>query len=289
MAFLDYEESVEEGQPIELYLFKNLEEEYVYTSCQEVVTFGGRNYLPVAVKRTSPELATAQSDRTLTVELPIDNPFALRYVATVPASPDEFTLYRYHSTDSGPEVVQYFKGDVVNVGFSNQTAKVNISSAGRVLAGIIPQQTCRNLCNHVLYNSRCSVLQANFTMDVTVTNISSNKLTLNVDGGSNMIGGKTLSQILTADARYFTSGMVSRNSYENRMVNTCVDLGGDVAQITVLLPFQVLSVGTVLAMSAGCTHSVSNCKNRFNNLDRYGGFPYIPQKNPFTLKLTGGS
>jgi len=33
---------------------------------------------------------------------------------------------------------------------------------------------------------------------------------------------------------------------------------------------------------AGCDHSVSTCAARFDNLANYGGFPFIPTKNPFS-------
>jgi hypothetical protein len=33
---------------------------------------------------------------------------------------------------------------------------------------------------------------------------------------------------------------------------------------------------------AGCDHSVSTCAARFGNLANYGGFPFIPTKNPFS-------
>lgn len=31
----------------------------------------------------------------------------------------------------------------------------------------------------------------------------------------------------------------------------------------------------------GCKHTIDDCKNKFNNVANYGGFPWIPGKNPF--------
>ena len=35
-----------------------------------------------------------------------------------------------------------------------------------------------------------------------------------------------------------------------------------------------------ITLSRGCSKTVSDCKNKFNNISNYGGFPYIPAKNP---------
>lgn len=281
MAFETVEESVEDGQPIELYLFENLEEQFTYTSAQEVITYNGRNYIPVPIKRSAPEVQSAQPDRRLVVEMPITNTFALRYVPTLPASPDQMTLYRYHTTDGGtPEVVLYFRGEVSNVAFTEDRAKVNVLSDGRVLTNILPKQTCRNLCNHVLYDLRCGVNQASKTTSTNVTIISSNGLEVTLSGSG--LSAK-------ASGGAYKGGVMTRNNIENRMVLNYTDLGGDVVRFNILIPFQFLETGTPIEISLGCTHSIGTCDSRFNNHERYGGFPYIPRKNPFQLKVTGGS
>jgi uncharacterized phage protein (TIGR02218 family) len=281
VAYDTFEESVDQGQPIELYLFENLEETFVYTSAQETITYVGRNYIPTPVKRTAPEIQSGQPDRRIVIEFPITNDFARRYVGTLPASPDHLTLYRYHSTDGGtPEVVLYFSGEVSNVAFTEDRAKVNVLSNGRVLGNLIPQQTCRNLCNFVLYDNRCGVNQASFTTATTVVGVSANGLEITLSGSG--LSAK-------AAANFFKNGHMSRNFIENRMVLKTVDLGGDQVTFHILLPFQFISTGTAVDISAGCGHSLGICDSRFNNHERYGGFPFIPRKNPFQLKVTGGS
>jgi hypothetical protein len=281
MAFETVEESVEDGQPIELYSFENLEEQFYYTSAQETITYSGRNYIPVPIKRSPPEIQSSQSDRRIIVEMPITNPFALRYVPTLPASPDHMTLYRYHSTDGGtPEVVLYFSGEVSNVAFTENRAKVNVLSDGRVLGTVIPKQTCRNLCNHVLYDTRCGVNQASKTTATNVVAISGGDLEVTLSGSG--LSAK-------ASGGAYKGGVMSRNNIENRMVLKYTDLGGDQVKFFIMIPFQFLEVGTPIDISLGCTHSIGTCDSRFNNVERYGGFPYVPRKNPFQLKVTGGS
>jgi hypothetical protein len=35
-------------------------------------------------------------------------------------------------------------------------------------------------------------------------------------------------------------------------------------------------------MYAGCDHLLATCRDRFSNVANFGGFPWIPQKNPFS-------
>lgn len=42
-----------------------------------------------------------------------------------------------------------------------------------------------------------------------------------------------------------------------------------------------LSIGSVVLAYAGCDKSNSTCATKFNNIVNFGGFPYIPNTNPF--------
>lgn len=46
-----------------------------------------------------------------------------------------------------------------------------------------------------------------------------------------------------------------------------------------------IEVGSGVQLTAGCDHSTSTCQSRFDNLDNYGGFPFIPTKNPFSTGI----
>ena len=50
--------------------------------------------------------------------------------------------------------------------------------------------------------------------------------------------------------------------------------------ITILFPFGGnLAVGSTVYLLPGCSGHPAICKIRFNNIDNYLGFPYIPTKN----------
>ena len=291
MTYTGQEESLESGQPIELYLFTNLEETFAYTSGPDPVVFGLNTYQPLAISRTDPDLEDVTTARNLGVTVPVTEPFVRRYLSFVPASLDKCVVYRQHSTDGGtPETIQFFTGDVTNVTFEGSTATINVQNVGAILERLVPQQTCRSGCNHILYDSKCNVAEASFTIDTIVTIISSDGLTITVDASANTFPdtGLQLSAQLSSDPDYVLAGLLERDAgNENRMVREVNDLGSDVVECTVLFPFQILSVGTPLKLLAGCDHQFDTCINKFSNTDRYGGFPFVPLKNVFNVGVKG--
>jgi hypothetical protein len=286
MTYIAQEESVEDGQPIELFRFSNVEETFLFTNGQNEVVFNSETYVPTAVLRSDPDLQNVTAQRTLTITLPITNAFVERYVTQVPATIDEFQLFRQHTTDGGtPETITYFTGQVTNVSFKGAQAEVSIQNFGAVLDRLVPQQTSRNPCNHILYDGKCGVTDTNFAITGVVSAISADGLTVTIDTGTNTIidTGLQLSAQLTADSTFFNGGLVARASIELRMSRVVTDSTGNVATILVLFPFQTLSVGQAIQLFAGCDHQLPTCDTKFSNSDRYGGFPFIPLKNPFAI------
>jgi uncharacterized phage protein (TIGR02218 family) len=54
---------------------------------------------------------------------------------------------------------------------------------------------------------------------------------------------------------------------------------GDTVTLSSVLPG--LAVGSAFEAFAGCDRSFSTCQSKFGNALNFGGFPWIPAKNPF--------
>jgi uncharacterized phage protein (TIGR02218 family) len=65
---------------------------------------------------------------------------------------------------------------------------------------------------------------------------------------------------------------------------------GSVARISLFLPApEPIEVGDTFSITAGCDKSFDTCRNRFDNVLNFGGFPHIPG-NDFVLSYpTQGS
>jgi len=76
---------------------------------------------------------------------------------------------------------------------------------------------------------------------------------------------------------YFVAGMLVTANAGSRMI-----IGHTGINLTMVAPMPGLTAGMDVQLYAGCDHAVATCRDRFNNLTNYGGFPFIPVKNPFT-------
>jgi hypothetical protein len=53
------------------------------------------------------------------------------------------------------------------------------------------------------------------------------------------------------------------------------------AAITLSSGASDIPVGAAVSLFPGCDHSAATCAAKFSNAANYGGFPYMPTKNPF--------
>jgi uncharacterized phage protein (TIGR02218 family) len=283
VSYSGQESSVESGKPIELYLFVNeglVTEKYAYTSATQNVTFDSVTYTPKIIERTkiSVERAEPGTDKGLELTLPASDALVLRYTTSVPPKRDLVTIYRRHANDGAtPETITYYRGYISSVSFQGHVAKVKVAPFATILSRNVPKRIYRGLCTHVLYDTECKVLSSNpsFSFAVNVTAVSTDGLTVTIAGTG--IGGRA--------ADYYDGGMLRRGSIDRRMVLDFVDTGSNTGTCKVLLPFPSLAVGEVMTLLAGCDHSITTCRTKFANEVNYGGFPWVPTRNPFNTGI----
>ena len=58
--------------------------------------------------------------------------------------------------------------------------------------------------------------------------------------------------------------------------------------LTLDVPFATIGVGNDLAVYAGCDHSVTTCRTKFNNVANFGGHPHMINENPSSPTGSGG-
>lgn len=279
MSYTTQEQSTEGAAPIELYKITGTDSFY-YTSSSTEFTYEGNTYEPIAISRTAPTVNDKEASGNITVRFPFNNTFAARYLGGVPPSPDRIDIYRVHLSDATSEVLPFWAGFVSGVKFKGTEATVSLSGLASRMSAQIPSKTFSWMCNHVLYGEGCQVAESSFTFDFSVTAISSDGVTLTVtDSGQ-------ASTEITADTSFFNGGTV-RTGVEGsqRMALSVSEVAGSANTYTVVLmvPVSGLEVGQGITLSAGCDHSVQVCRSRFNNVERYGGFPFIPTLNPFSI------
>lgn len=274
MTYASQETSQQGGKPVELYRFVLGGVSYEYTSGIDAISRGSLTYLPIPISRSDDPQGPEERDNYLEVELPGDNPFAATFYSIVPGLVAQLTISRFHRDDPSLELITVFKGFVSSVAFEDdfQVAKVAALPITAATSRPIPRFTFSALCNHVLYDPRCKVLDTdpNYRVTGEVSAVDLTAYTIDVVGAD-----------LKPDG-WWTGGFVEAQAgLDKRMV-----LAHTGTTLTLLLPFAVNPLGSDVTLFAGCDHTISTCKSKFNNVVNYGGFAFIPTRNIFVTGLS---
>lgn len=118
-------------------------------------------------------------------------------------------------------------------------------------------------CDAELGDSRCKINLASFTVTGTVTGVTSTQQFIDTSRPE-------------ADA-YFSFGLLTWTSGNNNGLKMEVkkfSVGGTfILSQAMAYPIQV---GDTYSVYAGCDKTFATCKNKFNNVINFQGFPYIP-------------
>lgn len=277
MTFLAFETSQESGRPAELFDFRIGLDSFKFTSWGTDVTVALGTFNAVTIKRSrlSQELTTREGDVEVTV--PADNAFVTTYnTLGITGGRPTLTLYRTHVNDPDQETPVFFRGDVTNLsrGKDARSVKIHVTSVLKSQDRQVPRQDYKGLCNHALYDARCTISETNpsFEKFLNCSAVTADGLTLTLDGAG------------AFGADFFEAGFVEFGA-DFRMV---VDQGGaGDNEITIRVPFENSPLNQTVRALAGCKHRlVEDCQDKFNNVDNYGGTPFVPLKKIFESGVT---
>lgn len=294
MGFDDQQNSVESGAPIELFLFEG-ESTFAYTTGPIEYTYLGHTFTPVAMRRTVTSLSPKEQSGQMVLKMPFNDPFVTRYVRAVPPSPERLTVYQVHlSEDEDPanhEVRTMWRGYVSGVRFTETDARVSLSTQFSRIGTQIPKRTFSWACNHVLFDARCKVAKAQNQVYLNVLDIDAERMQLIVENNAGTIGD-TFETRAAADDTYFRGGLVDAPyGGDSRMVikvELISDPGGEFDgkyRVYLMVPMDQLQTGEIITLTAGCDRAVGTCFSRFDNVQNYGGFPFVPTTNPFSSEM----
>lgn len=169
--------------------------------------------------------------------------------------------------------VVLFKGRVAQIDSIGRTsAQVTVASDLVLLDIDMPRNVYQANCQHVLYDASCGVASGTYSTQGTVG------------------AGSTPSAIQwpgASDAHQ--QGAITFVSGANTGATATIKSAGNgVLQLAYPLP-NAPAVGDVFSASYGCDHTMATCRNRFGNLGRFRGFPYVPPPQIMTGPLSSVS
>ena len=275
MTFVAQETSRESGQVLELYTFIFGLSIFRFTSFQSDIVWQGLTYTSTQISRSNTGASIEDTAGQVTITVPIDNPVASLFIANVPGKVGSVQILRAHANDPAEEVVVLFDGFVANVTLDGELeAKVLCNPQTKIFDRSAPRITFMSLCGHILYDERCKVDISLFTFTGLVSAVASNVITVN---GAGAVGA----------ADHFTGGFCRFPSTTTDDARLILNQSGD--DLTLLLPFAADVIGFDIDVFAGCDRSLATCDAKFAAVINYGGFPFVPRKNPFGTRLRGGT
>jgi len=169
-----------------------------------------------------------------------------------------------------PAMVELFRGHVIKLTHDYKAGLVTleISSKFSYLEGQVPRKTYGTNCSHFLGDSDCGV------------NLSSLKLRL--DEGDYTIDGINVysSQFAsTPTPKYYEGGFIVTSTGETQYI-----VSHSQAESKIVLLYHISDDIPIdfIDVYPGCDKTINTCENVFHNKCNFGGFPYIPNNNPYS-------
>ncbi|AKU43206.1 hypothetical protein RCSPARTAN_23 [Rhodobacter phage RcSpartan] len=251
----------------ELYRFVEGDSAFIYTvtSADVQAVYSGETYEPVAIGRDEVESKGEMARDNIKVSLSLQNPVARKWFLSSLDFP--LTLTIFSQTDDETETE--WKGRLASVSPKKSVIEFTFESVFTSMRRMGLRQRYQITCPHALYGRGCNLEKNDFDTTGSVTNVTNAVVTVPAAAGF-------------ADG-YFSSGIFEDNAGNLRFILSHVG-----SQLTLIRPMNDLinyanANGYPIAcrIFPGCDRTTTTCKNRFDNLNNYGGFPFIPGKNPF--------
>lgn len=167
-------------------------------------------------------------------------------------------------TDTSRGSLYQFTGRATPKRITRNVIELTLKSLLHLLNIEAPRNKFQPGCVHTVYDSGCGLNKASFTVSGSVT------------GG---VTERSFNTDLTAADGYHDLGVITMTSGPNasapRTVRAYVNASG---KVTLAAPFVALvAVGNTFTIYPGCDKQKATCADKFSNLARFRGFPFVPQ------------
>lgn len=265
MSYGVNEDSIRDGNPIELYKFVAASDEYLYTSQEDPIDEGLDTYEPIPMSRSDLQFEGEVSKSSLKVTMPRSEQVANRFIVQPPTIPMLLYVYRYHVSDGVTGKATIWTGRVIDAAWSGSTVTFNCESVYTSINRQGLQRKYGPNCPYTLYDAQCTVNELNYQLDATIDSMTGNQL--------------TSTSFATQPDNYYTGGFLSFSSPPSPPdYRAVINHIGDTITIGYSIPG--LGAGFAVKVYPGCAHNLADCFDKFNNGLQYGGFAWMGI-NPF--------
>lgn len=266
-TYQEYEASAALGQPIELYDIYNSDGthwRYHTGAIGDVITYLGNDYESGIVERSEIIIGSDfTEDNTITLNFTKGDVFAAQFINSPIDSRVFLMAYRQHEGN----YVTIYRGYLVLVSFDDKgIPSAKFESIMNSTQRMGHRRRCSRLCNYALYEGGCGLNQESYKVTGTITNISGNII--------------TASEFSTKADGWFVGGKI--------VVGTAwrLIIAHSTNTVTVSRAFNEAEINDNFIAYAGCDHTPTTCKSKFNNKLNFGGNEFLPLDNPFNKDIS---
>lgn len=262
MTYLASETSQWGGQPVELYRFTRGLTTWNYTTGDVEITYNGDIYKPVTMRRGDLPINEEKNTSNLEIWMDPTTDIVTEFISGATPAPTGLILIRRHRNEASPtEQAVIFVGQVGLVEFSEGEVHFTCVPIQRSVQRRVPRMLYQTQCNNMLYDVNCTVNPALFTVAAHISAIAGRQV--------------TVPEAASKPDGYYNGGFF-RDGDTYVFIMTHVG-----TLLTVLALTPAVLAGDNISLTAGCDRARGTCLTKFNNLDNFLGFPYIPDKNPY--------
>jgi hypothetical protein len=245
---------------------------YGFTSYKNEWEFDGGLYTPLEINRGVIDVGGEDKPGALSVTLPSDSEIGTLLRQGLSYALMSLQIIRLQQ-DAPDDPAYIFDGQVANFDDQDDVMTLTCVPLPARLQDVVPQELVqKDQCPwHTGDPFTCRVDLSLFTFTGTVSAISTNGLEITVTGAEDfvpdLVGATTLPDM-------FVFGTMRKGVYEGAIEAQ----DGDVLTLAERLP--TLEVGDDVELVAGDDRTKQTCKNKFQNIDRFGAFSELPSINP---------
>lgn len=281
MSYAEKDVQTERAKPILLFKFDQGGVMHYYTPQSVPVSFGGHTWVPAVILADKFQSSAEVMKNNLSIRLAITNPLAQTFLTYAPDAVTSVTVYRTFAGETECRV--YWKGRVTASSVTKAEVSLECEPIFSALKRVGLRARTMRVCGHALYREGCNLSEADFSVQLTVTAVSKNIVTVPGAAGALTINGTAYS----STAAVFKGGIITAPDGTKR---TIANHSG--STLTLMRPLASLATamaenpeGFTVTLAIGCSHELIACRMR-QNVGNYGGFACMPTKNPFTSSMT---
>lgn len=234
---------------------------WLHTSNEDQVVIGAATYTPAIITNSEPN--ATQELRQQQIELLVPRDFAPAVQLFRNGYPAGAVWIVMKVQVDGGVPLAYFSGRIRSCIWAESEASMTCSPITDVLQRTGLRVAFQPGCNNTLYDGKCGVNKALHMVSGTL--------------GGTTEGGAQISTMAVngSPLQHFRGGWLEAGG-QRRLV-----IWHEADSVKLLSPIAGLVIGGPVSVYAGCDGLKTTCKDKYANVRKFGGFPWIPIVNPF--------